>query len=267
MVVSSSLGAICEASARCQIRRYRRSSSGLSDPGQRIRVALERGRPDRLVGLLGALRLGLVDPALGHRERRPVALADDLAGLAHGHAGDRRRVGPHVGDEPDMAVRRVDALVQPLGDRHRPLRAVGQLAAGLLLERGRRERRRRRPLLGRTAILRTPGAPRPARRHGAAAVASSVTSSVSPSMRTSSAANVSPAAVARIASIVQYSRAVKASPRTARTAHRAAGPRSTRAAPLPRRQDGVERKRVGHRDAPPCRRLAGAPTAPSARPA
>ena len=121
---------------------------GGDHPGQRIRVAVERGRPDRLVGFLGALRLGLVDPALGHRERRPVALADDLAGLAHGHPGDRRRVGPHVGDEPDMAVRRVDALVQPLGDRHRPLRAVGQLAAGLLLEGGRRERRRRRSLLG-----------------------------------------------------------------------------------------------------------------------
>ena len=32
VVVSSSLAAICEASARCQISRYRRSSSGLSMP-------------------------------------------------------------------------------------------------------------------------------------------------------------------------------------------------------------------------------------------
>ena len=70
VVVSSSLAAICDASARCQIRRYSRSSSGLSEPGQRIRVAPEAGRPDRLVGLLGALRLRLVDAALGHRVRR-----------------------------------------------------------------------------------------------------------------------------------------------------------------------------------------------------
>ena len=41
-------------------------------------------------------------------------------------------------------------------------------------------------------------------------LASSVMSRASPSIRTSSAANVSPAAVARSASIVQYSRAVNA---------------------------------------------------------
>ena len=95
------------------------------------------------MGLLGALRLRLVDPALGHRVRLAVALADDVAGLAHRDAGDGRRVGSHVGDEADVALGRLDALVQPLGDRHRPLRAEAQAAARLLLERGRRERRRR----------------------------------------------------------------------------------------------------------------------------
>ena len=41
------------------------------------------------------------------------------------------------------------------------------------------------------------------------AVSTSLTSSASPSMRTSSAANRSPPAASRIASIVQYSRATK----------------------------------------------------------
>ena len=120
---------------------------GLDRAGQRIRVAPEAGRTDRLVGLLGALRLRLVDAALGHREFLAVALADDLARLAHRHARDRGGVGPHVGDQPDLALAGLDALVQPLGDRHRPLRAEAQLAARLLLQRGGRERGRRRPLL------------------------------------------------------------------------------------------------------------------------
>ena len=55
------------------------------------------------------------------------------------------------------------------------------------------------------------GAPRAARSTWRSVVASSGRSSASPSMRTSSAAKVSPLAVARIASIVQYSRAVNAS--------------------------------------------------------
>ena len=63
----------------------------------------------------------------------------------------------------------------------------------------------------RTPILRTTGFASRSAATCRSAVASSETSSASPSIRTSSAANVSPAAVARIASIVQYSRAVKAS--------------------------------------------------------
>ena len=42
-----------------------------------------------------------------------------------------------------MAVGRVHALVQPLGDAHRPLGAEAELAARLLLERAGGERRRR----------------------------------------------------------------------------------------------------------------------------
>ena len=110
--------------------------------GHRVRITPEARRADRLVRLLGALGLRLVDPALGHRVGLAVALADDLAGLAHRHAGDRRRVRPHVGDEPDLALGRLDALVQALGDGHRPLRAEAEPPTGLLLEGRGRERRR-----------------------------------------------------------------------------------------------------------------------------
>ena len=143
VVVSSSFAAIWDASARCQIRRYRRGSSRLERLRQRIRVAPEatwagstRGPPGRPSSW--SCRPG---PSASCTARRS-AVADHVAGLAHGDAGDRGRVGPHVGDEADVAVRRVDALVQPLGDRHRPLRAEPELPARLLLERRRRERRR-----------------------------------------------------------------------------------------------------------------------------
>ena len=143
--------------------------------------------------------------------RFAVALADDLARLAHRDAGDRGRVRSHVGDEPDLALGGLDALVQPLGDRHRPLRAEAELAARLLLERRGRERRRRRALLGprpdlgdgrvRARAIAARGARRRlvARRRG-------------PRRRCGRPRprSVSPASVARSAWIVQYSRAVNA---------------------------------------------------------
>ncbi len=112
------------------------------DAGERLRVARERRRADRLVGLLGALGLRAVDPTLRHRVGIAEAGRDHLAGLAHGLAGHRHRVGAHVGDQAHVAVRCVDALVQLLGDGHRALGAEAELAAGLLLERRRREGRR-----------------------------------------------------------------------------------------------------------------------------
>ena len=118
---------------------------GLERTRQGVRVAPEARRADRLVGLLGALRLRLVDTAPGHRVRLAKPVANHVAGLAHRHPGDRSRVRSHVGDEPDVAVGRVDALVEPLRDRHRPFRAEAQLAARLLLEGRGGERRRRTP--------------------------------------------------------------------------------------------------------------------------
>jgi hypothetical protein len=99
------------------------------------------------VRLLGALGLRLVDPALGHRVPLAVPIADDVARLAHGDAGHRHRVRSHIGDQPDVPVWRLGPLVQALRDRHRPLRAEGELAACFLLQRRRRERRRGAALL------------------------------------------------------------------------------------------------------------------------
>ena len=115
---------------------------GLERRAHGLRVPLERRRADRLVRLLGALRAGLVDPALAGPVALAEAVLDDALGLGHRDARDRRRVGPHVGDQADVPVRGVDALVQPLGDAHRPLGAEAELAARLLLERAGRERRR-----------------------------------------------------------------------------------------------------------------------------
>ncbi len=77
---------------------------GLERSSQRIGVAEEARRSDRLVRLLGALGLRLVDTSLRHRVVRTETVADDVPSLAHRDARHRRRVGPHVGDEADLAV-------------------------------------------------------------------------------------------------------------------------------------------------------------------
>ena len=89
------------------------------------------GGPDRLVRLLRVLDLAGV---LARRVRNRVR-AVELDGLAAGGGQrglrQRRRVGAHVGD--------VAVLVEALGDPHRRLRRVAELAARLLLERRRHE--------------------------------------------------------------------------------------------------------------------------------
>ena len=103
-------------------------------PGSAERVA---GRADGLVRFLRVLHLAGVD-AGGVRH---VLGAVQLAGLAPGGL-DRglrqdRGVGPHIGD--------VTVLIQPLRHRHCVLGRVPQLPRGLLLQRGRPERRIRGP--------------------------------------------------------------------------------------------------------------------------
>ena len=121
---------------------------GLEVGPHRLRVAVERRRPNGLVRLLGALGLRLVDPALAGPVRVAEAILDHRLGLGHRHARDRRGVRAHVGDQADMPVGRVHALVQPLRDRHRALGAEAELAARLLLQGAGRERRRRVALRG-----------------------------------------------------------------------------------------------------------------------
>ena len=85
------------------------------------------GGPDRLVSLLGVFHPAPVHPR-GARDRM---VSVKGAGLFPGGSDcgvrQRRRVGSHVGDVP--------ALIQVLGDLHRPLGRKAQLAGGLLLKR------------------------------------------------------------------------------------------------------------------------------------
>ena len=111
--------------------------------------------------LLGVARLRLVPAEL----RQPVSVAvvglHELGDLAERRFGDGHRVGPHIGDEAYGALaRKIDALVQALGHRHRLARAEAELAGGLLLQRRRGEGRggRALPLLLldlRDAVVRT----------------------------------------------------------------------------------------------------------------
>ena len=95
------------------------------------------GGADRLVRLLRVLRLLRVEPGAVGEELVAVALGDQPAGRLQRGVGQRRAVGPHVGDEA--------LLVEPLGRPHRHLRGETELAAGLLLERRGDEGRRRAP--------------------------------------------------------------------------------------------------------------------------
>ena len=177
------------------------------------------------MGLLRALRLGLVDAALGHRELGAEAVADDVERLAHGHAGHGRRVGAHVGDEPDVALRRLDALVQALGDAHRPrgLKLSLRLAScwSVLVVNGGAGLR----FEVRLVTLVTSGFASCSAAACRSAVSPSAISAALPSMRFSSAGNVRPASVASSASRVQYSRAAKARDLALAVDHQAHGDR------------------------------------------
>lgn len=94
---------------------------------------------DRLVRLLRVLDLPGVRARLGRQVVGAVQLRDLGAGGADRGVGQGRGVRTHIGDEA--------VLVQLLGHLHGRLRTEAQLARGLLLERGRTERR-----VGRAAV-------------------------------------------------------------------------------------------------------------------
>ena len=124
------------------LRGHRALPDQLVEPelvGVQLTVQLARrlehiaGRADRLVRLLRVLHLAGVLA----RRRVHVLLAVQLASLVargvDGRLRQCRRVGTHISD--------VAVLVQPLRDAHRALGREAQLAAGLLLQRRRHERR------------------------------------------------------------------------------------------------------------------------------
>src|SRR6185437_15127872 len=105
----------------------------LERAAHRLRAGEEVGRADRLVGLLRVLDLVLVDARARRRVLAAVVAGYELLG------GDQRivrevdAVGPHIGDETDRLATYIDALVEALGERHRPAGAEAELARGLLL--------------------------------------------------------------------------------------------------------------------------------------
>src|ERR687897_738338 len=109
--------AICVATVRCQIRVYRRSWS-------RSRAA--------------ATRSGVRSAEVG---RIASCASCALRDLAERGLGDRERVGPHVGDQPDRALAgQVHSFIEALRERHRLPGAEPELAGRLLLQRGGLER-------------------------------------------------------------------------------------------------------------------------------
>src|SRR5205085_2850111 len=72
------------------------------------------------------------------------APVDHLARLRNCTGGDRDRIGPHVGDQANLALSQRDAFVQRLRRAHCSARAKAELARRLLLQRAGGERRRRR---------------------------------------------------------------------------------------------------------------------------
>ena len=92
------------------------------------------GRPDRLVRLLRALRLGAIDPRLFGESLLAVEPDDDLADLPDRFLREIDRVGAHVRDQADLALADVHALVQLLRHAHGLLSAETELAGGFLLQ-------------------------------------------------------------------------------------------------------------------------------------
>ncbi len=94
-------------------------------------------RPDRLVGILDVLTRALTGLA-GPGVLMPQRLADVGGGLRPRLVADPRRVGAHVGDQTYGArAAHLRALVQLLGDRHRPAGREAEPGAGVLLQGAR----------------------------------------------------------------------------------------------------------------------------------
>ena len=125
-----------------------------------VRRSQHGRRADRLVRLLRTLgRVGRA-ARLVERVAVPVLGADEAADLIQRLVGEIERVGPHVGDEPDLlAATECDALVQLLGDRHRLTCAEADARPLALQRRGLERRLRVALLLGATDLADGVGQP------------------------------------------------------------------------------------------------------------
>ena len=98
------------------------------------------GRPNRLVGFLGALAR-LVRVRLRGQIRLPVSRSDVIADHLQGVIRNARAVGTHVGNEGDRSLAaHLHALIELLGEIHRDPRRQAQPLVGGLLQSRRRER-------------------------------------------------------------------------------------------------------------------------------
>src|SRR5262245_10319646 len=112
-----------------------------------FRRAFGRGRADRLVRVLRVLLRAIMNRFFG-QIFFAVLPGDEVADFRERAFGDARRIGAHVGDQPDRALAaEFDAFVKPLRDLHRLLGRKTQLARRLLLELRGDERRNRVALL------------------------------------------------------------------------------------------------------------------------
>ncbi len=108
---------------------------GLEEFRDLARPAGDVGRTDRLMRLLGVLRLGLVAARRFGNVTGAVIGVDHAADLAQRLVGHVDAVGPHISNESDRLAAEVDSLVEPLRDAHGVGRGKAELAARLLLQR------------------------------------------------------------------------------------------------------------------------------------
>src|SRR5262249_61135811 len=97
----------------------------------------------RLVRLVRVLCLALVLARRGRHIVAAVIGADQAAGGGERLLGDVDAVGAHIGNEADGLAVDVDAFIEPLRDAHGVGGREAELAACVLLQRRRGERRRR----------------------------------------------------------------------------------------------------------------------------
>ena len=100
-----------------------------------LRRTAELGRADRLVGLLGVLRLGGVEARLVRDVPRAEGRLDRLTRRLDRLGSDLHAVGTHVGDQADGLAADIDAFIEPLRDLHRAGGREAELGGGRLLQR------------------------------------------------------------------------------------------------------------------------------------